>query len=600
MNPLKSGRVRAVAIAGVALAAVAATGLVVANTSSAAESRWITTTATTGDVTQTYTATGTVTRKNTETAAFAASGTVNSVKVTVGEQVTAGQVLATIDTRALKLALLQAETTVAQAELNLYNAQHPASSSAGRKLSSAASSSASKSAASKSSSSKKSSGTAAGLTTVTFNLTELNEAVSAVNLAVVDEAKQCDAIMAWVNEEMTGSAGSGTSGTGSSNVSPASTSGGSDHGTPNAEPSMSASPSASASASPSASASGSPSSDVSPAEASATATQYAAAADPTEDALKACATARAQLNTANATLQTQLAAINAAANPSDDNSSPGTGGSAPSGGSSSSSGSGSGSGSSSVSASAVASAKASLLQANQKLQTARDNLADAELVAPISGVVGTITLSEGASSSSGTITIVGTGDAVVTFQVPLKTRSSLAVGQAVQVTPAGSSTALDGKVTNISLVETSGTAGDSPTYTTTVGVPDPSERLASGSRASVTVPVKSVTGVVIVPVSAVTPTGTGTATVQVLASSSETPATTSVKTGAVGGGWVEITEGLAAGQVVVIADRTAAIPSNQTIRRTVTSSSSSSTSSTRATTRPSSQPTTQPSSQPTK
>ena len=39
MNPLKSGRVRAVAIAGVALAAVAATGLVVANTSSAAESR---------------------------------------------------------------------------------------------------------------------------------------------------------------------------------------------------------------------------------------------------------------------------------------------------------------------------------------------------------------------------------------------------------------------------------------------------------------------------------------------------------------------------------------------------------------------------------
>jgi len=576
MNPLKSGRVRVLVIAGAALAVVAATGLVVANTSTAAESRWTTASATTGDVSQTYTATGTVTRKNTETATFAVSGTVNSVKVTVGEQVAAGQVLATIDSRALKLALLQAETTVAQAELNLYNAQHPASSSSASKKASSSSSS------STSSSSKSGSGAGAtpGLTTVTFDLTSLNEAVAAVNLAVVDEAKQCDAIMAWVNESVTGSTPAPTTASQSSEASS------SPSASTATEPSASASPTASASPSTQVSAAAASAS----ASASASATQYAAVSDPSEAQIKACATARAQLNTANTALATVMAVINAAANPNDDNSSPGTG-SLPS--------TGSGSSSTKVSKSSVASAKASLLQANQKLQTAKDNLANAELLAPISGTVGTISLTAGNSASSGSITIQGQGDAVVTIEVPLKVRGTLAIGQAVQVAPAGSTKALNGKVTNISLIETSGTAGDSPTYTTTVGVPDSDGLLASGSKASVTVPVKSVAGVVTVPVSAVTPTGTGTATVQVLTSGSDTPKTTEVKTGAVGGGRVEITEGLTVGQVVVIADRTAAIPSNQSNTRRTTSSSSSSSSST-ASARASATATTQPSSQATK
>ncbi len=569
MNPLKSGRVRAAVIAGAALAAVGATGLVMANTSSAADSRWVTTTATTGDVTQTYLTTGSITRKNTAEASFAADGTVNSVKVSVGDTVDAGQVLATLDTRALRLALLQAETTVAQAELNLYNARHPSSSSSSAKKAAASKSSSSTSSGSKTSTQ------ASGLTTVTFNLTELNEAVASVNLAVVGEAKVCDPIMAWVNEEVTGSTPT-TAGNGSSSSTTASPS--------SAEPTASASPTASTS----------PSDDVSAAEASptATATQYAATSDPTEDELKACATARAELITANATLQTVMAQVNAAASPgSDDNSSPSTGGS-------SSTGSSSGSSSTSVSKSKVASAKATLLEAQQKLQTAKDNLGDAELLAPISGIVGTVGLSKGDDSGAGSITIVGTGDAVVTIEVPLKTRGSLAAGQAAQVTPAGSLTALAGKVLSISLLETSGTSGDTPTYATTIVVTDPDEKLASGAKASVSIPVKAVTGVVTVPVSAVTPTGTGTATVQVLAAGSQTPTTTTVKTGAVGGGRIEITEGLTAGQVVVIADRTADIPSNTTNRRTTRTSTTSSSGSTASSATPAA--TTEPSAQPTK
>ena len=251
MNPLKSGRVRVLVIAGAALAAVAATGLVVANTSTAADTRWTTATATTGDVSQTYTATGSVTRKNTETATFAVSGTVNSIKVTVGEQVAAGQVLATIDSRALKLALLQAETTVAQAELNLYNAKHPSSSSSSVK----------KSSSSTTTKSKTGSGSASGLTTVTFNLTVLNEAVSAVNLAVVDEAKQCDAIMAWVNEQVTGSGTSTTAPTTAGNAN--GSSGSSAASESSAEPSASASPSSAATAPSVAAAAESPSASAS-------------------------------------------------------------------------------------------------------------------------------------------------------------------------------------------------------------------------------------------------------------------------------------------------------------------------------------------------
>ena len=523
---LRSARLRAVVIAGAALALVGATAVVVANSSAAADSRWVTATATSGDVTQTYLATGTITRKNTAEASFAADGTVTSVTVAVGDTVKAGQVLASLDTKALKLAVLQAETTLAQAELSLDNAQHPAGSS-----------SSAKAATPKSSTSTRSGSKTSGLTTVTINLTQLNQAVSGMKLAAAGEAKACEPIMAWVNGQVTGSTPTPAGG----------------------EPSASA-------ADP-------------------------AAADPSEDQLRACATARAGLAAANTTLQTVLAAVNAAAKPGPEDTSSNTGGSS------------SGSGSATVSTSQVASAKANLLAAQQKLRAAKDDLGDADLLAPISGTVGTVGLAKGDASAAGSITIVGTGDAVVTIAVPLATRGSLAAGQDAAVTPAGSLTALAGTVSTISLLETSGSSGDTPTYPTTIVVPDPDGKLAGGAKASVAIPVRSATAAVTVPVSAVTPTGAGTATVQVLAPGSQTPATTTVTTGAVGGGRVEITEGLAAGQVVVIADRTAAIPANPTRRttRTATTSPGSAAATPAVTPAPaSSPPSAQPSAQPTR
>ena len=151
-------------------------------------------------------------------------------------------------------------------------------------------------------------------------------------------------------------------------------------------------------------------------------------------------------------------------------------------------------------------------------------------------------------------------------------------------------------MTSISAVETSGTAGDTPTYTTVVTVTDPDGLLASGAKASVTIPVHAATNVVRVPASAVTPTGTGTATVSVLESGSETVKSIEVKTGATGGGWVEITSGLTAGQTVVLADNTAELPTNTSNRRTTTTTRATATASAAA--QPAGASTTQPTAAP--
>jgi RND family efflux transporter MFP subunit len=539
-------RVRAVLGAGTALVVVAGIGIGVATSSSAASARFVTATAATGDVTQTYTATGTITRKNTVEAAFTVDGTVKRVDVAVGDEVTAGDTLATLNKAALQLAVLNAETSVARANASLYAARHPSSTSSGS-----------------GSSGGSSGGSGSGSMGVTIDPMVLNEAASRVNLAVLDEADKCTAIFAAI--------------------------------LPEAEPTPTASPTATATAEPTDSGSVSSSEETATATPSATATPTAQAtteagekdeptatasasqlastldADFTDEQLQACANARAEVFAANTNLQAVVAQLT---NPTG-----GAGGSKASTSKKSSSSS-----SSSVSASAVASAKADLLEAEQDLAAAREDLAAATLVAPISGTVGVVGLAKGDSASAGTITIVGSGSAVVTFELPLKTRELVKVGQSVTVTPAGSTKTLSGKITGISSLETSGTSGDTPTYTTTVSVSDADGLLASGAKASVLIPVKSASSVLRVPASAVTPTGSGTATVQVVENTSATTATTTqVETGAVGSGWVQITSGLDAGALVVLADNTAEIPSNTTNRRTTTSSSTRSSASASAT-----------------
>ena len=84
-------------VAGTALAVVAGIGLGVAIVLPAPPPRrYVTATAGTGDVVQTYIATGTISRKNTAAASFTVDGTVKTVAVAVGDDVDAGDVLATL------------------------------------------------------------------------------------------------------------------------------------------------------------------------------------------------------------------------------------------------------------------------------------------------------------------------------------------------------------------------------------------------------------------------------------------------------------------------------------------------------------------------
>lgn len=569
MNP----RLRTVLVGGVSLMAVGAIGTVWATNSVAASSRYVTAVAGTGEVSQSFLATGKVSRSNVVDAAFSASGTVKKVNVAVGDTVAAGDVLATLDTTALKLALLNAETELASAKASLYAAEHPSSSGASRP---------SGGVSLPGGSATTPGGTTGGSVTVPGGISAtdaatLYRAIAAVNVATAkwsnpDEPTTCDAIYAALLAANT----EDPEPTPEPTTMPTAE--------PSPEPTATASPTAEPSPEPTTTppAEPSPEPSVKPVAEPTTGSedvgeQLALVVDDiTAEDITTCGEARAELLVANAVLADYYQQLITTGTIVTDE--PGTGGpSAPPASSGSSSGSkpkgSSSSGSStSVSARAVASAEAGVLKAEQAVAAAEAALANAQLVAPIAGTVGVVGLSVGDTSTAGVVSIVGAGTAVVSIEVPLATRPLVSQGMAAIVTPAGALEGLPGTIGTISVLETSGTAGDSPTYTTTVVVEDPEMLLNQGARASVEIVTRTASGVVTVPVSAVTPTGIGTGTLQVVESASDDSAEiVEVKTGAVGGGRVEITDGLASGQLVVLSDRTAPLPSGNLtqMRRTM-------------------------------
>ncbi|OYO10378.1 hypothetical protein BI335_17760 [Enemella evansiae] len=209
----------------------------------------------------------------------------------------------------------------------------------------------------------------------------------------------------------------------------------------------------------------------------------------------------------------------------------------------------------------VATDRAAVLAAEQAIAQARSNLDAATLRAPIAGTVGTIGFTAGAAATpNAAITVVGGGAAEVTVPVPLTNRPQVQLGQEVRVNAPGSLTADPGTITEISPLPVSATAS-TPSYNVTVLVADPGPGLASGGRADTGIVVGRVADAVTVPVSAVTRVATGTGTVRVLDGTGVRDAT--VATGLVGGGLVEITGGLTAGQRVVLADGAQPLPTTQ-------------------------------------
>jgi multidrug efflux pump subunit AcrA (membrane-fusion protein) len=199
--------------------------------------------------------------------------------------------------------------------------------------------------------------------------------------------------------------------------------------------------------------------------------------------------------------------------------------------------------------------------AQVNVNTLKHQLAGAVIVSPIEGIVSQVNIQAGQSvTGAGTtyaIVIYTPGAYEVTGTVSDAQVNLVAAGQTVQVTPAGSTQALLGKVTAISPAATitSGVA----TFGVTAQLADASNSIKPGISATASIVVKQVVHVLTVPTSAVHTTAAGS-TVQVLVNGA--PQSVGVRVGASDPIRTEILSGLQLNQQVVIAVVTSSVPSS--------------------------------------
>lgn len=197
--------------------------------------------------------------------------------------------------------------------------------------------------------------------------------------------------------------------------------------------------------------------------------------------------------------------------------------------------------------------------AKSAVTTAEQNLADANLVSPISGEVTAVNITVGGSTASGT-----TGSDVVvenpsTFEVDASasTRqiSELKVGDQVLVTPTGAAASSTGTVVSISTIPT--ISNGVATFPVVIGVTGKPTDMYDGASADLTVIFLNVRNVLTVPSSAVQTLGTRSF-VDILSHGREVMRP--VVVGAVGGVFTQIKSGLTPGEKVVVANLSASLP----------------------------------------
>lgn len=221
------------------------------------------------------------------------------------------------------------------------------------------------------------------------------------------------------------------------------------------------------------------------------------------------------------------------------------------------------SGGRSVTAATLAQDQAGIDRAAADLAAAKAALAGAVVRAPADGTVAALSVAAGDDVSAGStvVTLVAPGLTTVALEVSVTQAARLEVGTTVQVTPAGATEVLGGTVGRIdhtASAASNASTGTSTTYPVEIVLDDRDLALADGMTASVAVVVGSAQDVVVVPASAISD-----ATVAVL-DDQGLPERVRVTTGVVGATLVEITDGVEAGDEVVLADLDAALPSADT------------------------------------
>jgi len=201
------------------------------------------------------------------------------------------------------------------------------------------------------------------------------------------------------------------------------------------------------------------------------------------------------------------------------------------------------------------------------VNTVQHQLNGATITSPISGIVSQVNISAGQSVTGGSsgsnstyaVVVYTPGSYQMTGTVSDAQVNLVAVGQTVQVTPAGSTQALLGKVSAISPAATitSGIA----TFGVTAQLSDASNAIKPGVSATASIVVNQVVHVLTVPTSSVHTTAAGST---VLVLSNGTARSIPVQTGSYDPNRIEITSGLQLNEVVVIAVITSSVPSSTT------------------------------------
>ena len=204
-----------------------------------------------------------------------------------------------------------------------------------------------------------------------------------------------------------------------------------------------------------------------------------------------------------------------------------------------------------------------MAKAKIALAQAEVDLDHATLVAPVAGTVASMPFTRGsAMTSSDALTIVGAGSVQLTTDVAQTAISQVEIGQKAQVsTSTGQVSA--GTVTAIAMLPADSTTSSTAAYPVTVTIPEPGSSLAAGVTATVSITVATAKDAVLLPVSAVTRTSATGGTVRTLGADHQA-GTVPVVLGVTGPDTVQITSGLAAGQQVVLADTTTALPTSNT------------------------------------
>lgn len=534
------------------------------------------------DIAQTVEADGTLSARDRSTLSFAAEGTVDSVDVAVGDSVRAGDTLATLDRSDLEAAVTSARTTLAQAKQRLADDEQAQLNG----TPSASSDSAAASSSAPSSGAKAPNDASHVRLTSAVKPTGAASAVRAAQEAVEQAQQALDAAIATVSSDIDAAGAacttdsttattetktadvdgtvSGTAGavavlatlldTSSSSVNPQSIAAGGSYRftglTAGASYQVVLVPRVDTTVCTAALAA--MRNDQSGAANSASVVNAKAALDHAVGALN---TAVAVLgSTAPSGSEPTGAAPSGSARPSANSSVPSGSASDATGDSSSSDG---------ISAEQIAADTKAIDAARAELAVARHDLSYATLTTPISGTVGSVSISKGdvvsASSSTATITIVGSGTLSVDVNIGIADIDLVRVGEHAKVTVDGRTKPVDATVTYVGATNSADSTGSSSTYPVTVSLDARDARLFDGMGATVAIEVGHADGVLNVPVSAVHTTG-GVRTVTVY--SDGKTSTKPVTLGVASDDRVQVKSGLAAGQRVVLADISAAVPAS--------------------------------------